>query len=133
MSTESTASGAISPRSAALRGYTGGVDAAAVVADGDDHVAAGVAGSDLDRAGLGLAGGHALLGRLETMVERVAHEVDERVAERVDDRPVELGVAAGQLQLDLLAELAGEVANEPREPHEDCVDRDHPHLHDQRL
>ena len=53
-----------------------------------------------------LAGGGALLGRLEAVVERVADEVDERVAERVDDGAVELGVLADELELDLLAELA---------------------------
>ena len=72
-------------------------------------------------------------GRLEAVIERVAHEMDERVAERVDDRAVELGVAAEQLQLDLLAELRREVAYEAREAHEDDIDRDHPHLHDHRL
>ena len=67
------------------------------------------------------------------VVERVADEVHERIAERVDDRAVELGLAAGQHELDLLAELGREVADEPREAHEDGLDRDHPHLHDHRL
>ena len=39
-----------------LAGHPGGVDARAVVAHGDDHVAAGVAGGDLERARGGLAG-----------------------------------------------------------------------------
>ena len=128
-----TASSAISPRSTALRGDARGVDPAAVVAHGDDDVAAGVAGGDLERAGRRLAGGDALLGRLEAVVERVADEVDERVAERVDDRAVELGVLADEPQLDLLAELGGEVAHQPREAQEDGLDRDHADLHDHRL
>ena len=45
-------------------------------------------------------------GRLEAVVDRVAHEVHERVAERVDHRAVELGVGADERELDLLAELA---------------------------
>ena len=84
-------------------------------------------------AGLGLAGREALVRRLEAVVERVADEVHERVAERVDDGAVELGVLAGEHQLDLLAELRGEVADEPREAQEDRLDRDHPHLHHHRL
>ena len=88
---------------------------------------------DLERAGRILAGGLALLGRLEPVVERVADEVDERVAERVDDRAVELGVLAGELEVDLLAEPRREVADEPREAEEHRLDRDHPHLHHHRL
>ena len=38
-----------------------------------------------------------------------------------------------ELQLDLLAELARQVADEAREAQEDDVDRDHPDLHDHRL
>ena len=57
----------------------------------------------------------------------------ERVAERLDHGAVELGVLADQLELDLLAELAREVADEAREAQEDGLDRDHPDLHDHRL
>ena len=96
-------------------------------------VAAGVAGGDLERAGRGLAGGDALLGRLEAVVERVADEVDERVAERVDHGAVELGLLADELELDLLAELRRQVADEAREAQEDGLDRDHPDLHDHLL
>ena len=118
------------PALGGLAGDLGGVDPGAVVAHRDDHVAAGVAGGDLERAGRGLAGGDALVRRLEAVVERVADEVHERVAERVDDRAVELGLLADELELDLLAELGREVADEPREAQEHGLDRDHPHLHD---
>ena len=40
---------------------------------------------------------------------------------------------ADQLELDLLAELGRQVADQPREAQEDHVDRDHPDLHDHRL
>ncbi len=111
----------------------GRVDAAPVVADVDDDVAAGVAGGDLERAGRRLARRGAVVGRLEAVVERVADEVDERVAEGLDDGAVELGVLADELELDVLAELGRQVADEAREAHEDGVDRDHPDLHDHRL
>ena len=109
------------------------IDAAAVVGHRDDDVAAGVAGGDAHGAGGGLAGGLALGGRLEAVVERVAHEVHERIAERVDDGAVELGVLADELELDVLAELAREVADEPREAQEDGLHGDHADLHDDRL
>ena len=129
----STASAGMRPRSAALRATLARVDAAAVVAHGDDHVAAGVAGGDLQRARGRLARRDALLRRLEAVVERVADEVHERVAERVDHGAVELGLLAHELELDLLAELRREVAHEPREAQEHGLDRDHPHLHDHLL
>ena len=81
----------------------------------------------------GLAGGDAVGRRLEAVVERVADEVDERVAERVDDGAVELGVLADELELDLLAERARQVADQAREAQEDGLDRDHPDLHDHLL
>ena len=87
----------------------------------------------VERAGGRLAGRLALVGRLEAVVERVAHEVHERVAERVDDGAVELGVLAHELEVDLLAHLGREVAHEPREAQEDGLHRDHPDLHDHRL
>ena len=118
---------------AGLLGHLLGVDAAAVVLDGDDHVAAGVAGLDLQLAGLGLARGGALGRRLEAVVERVADQVHERVAERVHDRAVELGVLADELELDLLGELDAEVAHEPREAQQHGLDGDHADLHDHRL
>ncbi len=111
----------------------GRVDAVAVVPDLDHDAAAGVAGGDRQRAGGRLAGRDSLLRRLEAVVERVADEVDEWVAEGVDDGPVELGLAAEEFQLDLLAEFHREVSHKAREAHEHDVDRDHPHLHDHRL
>ena len=96
-------------------------------------VAAGVAGGDAHGAGGGLAGRLAVGGRLEAVVERVAHEVHERIADRVDDGAVELGVLADELELDVLAELAREVADEPREAQEDGLDGDHADLHHDRL
>ena len=116
-----------------LPGDPRGIDAATVVADGDDNVAAGVAGGDLEDAGLLLAGRTALVRHLQSVVERVADEVHERIAEHVDDGAVELGVLAGQHQLHLLAELRGQVADEAREAQEDGLDGDHPHPHHQRL
>ena len=50
----------------------------------------------------------ALGGRLQTMIGGVAHHVGERVLDQVEHLAVELGVGAVHLQIDLLAEFAGE-------------------------
>src|SRR6478672_6006605 len=110
-----------------------GVDAPAVVAHGDDDVRAGVPSGELERARGLLAGRHALLGRLEGVVERVPDEMYQRVAERVDDGAVKFGIAPVHHELDLLAELRREIADQAWEAHEDGVDLDHAHLHDHRL
>ena len=128
-SSAAAASASSRPRSRP-RADGGRVDPAAVVAHRHDDVAAGVARGQLEHAGRRLAGGDALLRRLEAVVQGVAHEVHERVAERVDDRAVELGAGAVEPQLDLLAEARREVAHEPREAQEDGLDRHHPHACD---
>ena len=116
-----------------LAGDCRGIDPRAVVLDLDDDAAAGVARRDLDRTDAWLTGGDAVVGMLDSVVHRVAHQVDDRIAERIDDRAIELGVPPDELQVDLLAELARQVADESREAHEDDVDGDHPDLHDHRL
>src|SRR5579871_577900 len=70
---------------------------------------------------------------LEAVIERVAHEVHERVGDLLEHRLVELGALAGQLELDLLAELARQVMHEPRESVEREADRQHADLHDALL
>ena len=62
------------------------------------------------------------------MVDGVADQVDHRVAEPLDDRPVEPRVLTDDPQLDLLAGAVGQVADHPREPREELVDRDHPQV-----
>ena len=79
------------------------------------------------------SGGFALLGHFDAVIEAVAHDVHKRLSERRDDRLVGGRVFALHLKLDLLFELAGEVANEPREPVERLRDRLHAHGHDGRL
>jgi hypothetical protein len=110
-----------------------GVDAMAVVADFDDHAAAGVTRRDLERADRRFAGGAALGRRLESVIEGVAHQVHERVAQGVDDGAVQLRVGAHELELDLLAQLVGEVADQAGKAQEHDLDRDHAYLHDHGL
>ena len=68
-----------------------------------------------------------------TVVDRVAHQVDQRVGQGLDEVLVEVGFFADQLQVDLFLELASQVANQTREAPEDFLDRLHPGLHDRGL
>ena len=106
-----------------------GVEAAPVVGDLDDDVAAFVPGGEPDRALLGLAGGAPLGRHLEAVVGRVAHHVDQRVLDQIEHLPVELGLGAVHLEFDRLAELGGEVAHDPRQLLPRIADRLHARLH----
>ena len=77
-----------------------------------------------------LAGGDPFLGRLDAVVDRVAHEVGERVLDRLQERAVQLGLLALHRQLDLLVEHLAEVADHPGQLRPELVDRLHPGLHD---
>ena len=64
---------------------------------------------------------------------RVAHQVDQRIADLLEHGLVELGLLAGHLQLDLLAEPLAEIAHQPREAVEHEADGQHAHAHDALL
>ena len=106
-----------------------GIDARAVVADLDDDAVALLACAQVHRAVRGLAERQARLGVLDAVVDRVAHDVDERVVDLLEHLLVEFGVAALDDQLDVLAELLGEVAHGTRERLEDGVGRQHAQPH----
>ena len=106
------------------------VEAAAVVGDVDDDVAAFVIGGEADGALLRLAGGDALGAALEAVVGGVAHHVGERILDPLEHLAVELGVGAVHLELDVLAELGGQVAHDARQLLPGVADRLHARLHD---
>ena len=76
-----------------------------------------------DAAGLGLAGGAPRSGRLDAVVDRVAHQVHQRIGEPVEDRAVELELGAAQLDLDALAGRARDLARDARQRLEDAQQR----------
>ena len=84
--------------------------------------------ASVSRALRRLAGGQALLGRLQAVVQRVAHQVHQRVGDALDHRLVQLGVAADDLQRDVLAELGRGVAHHAPEAREGLADRHHAQL-----
>ena len=81
------------------------------------------------RAGIVLAGRGALFGRLEAMIERIAHEVHQGIADLLQHGLVELGVLAGELEFDFLAQLAREIMDDARKAVERKADRQHAYLH----
>ena len=80
-----------------------------------------------------LARGGARRGLLDPVVDRVAHQVDEHVAELLEDGAVQLDPLAGDLEADLLARGAREVAHDARQPVGDQLERHHAHGHDRVL
>ena len=104
-------------------------DAGAVVGDFDDDVAAFMAGAQLEGSLGVLARGLAHFGRLDAVIERVAHGVGERVLDGLEQAFVEFGVLAFDLDADAAAERLREVADDARHFGEDVGDRLHARLH----
>ena len=106
------------------------VEAASVVGDFDDDVAALMPSGEPQRALLRLAGGAALVRHFDAVVGRVADHVGQRVLDHIEDLPVELGVGTVHLELDRLAELRRQIAHDPRQLLPGIADRLHARLHD---
>lgn len=66
---------------------------------------------------------------LDAVIEAVAHKVRQRIDDPFDEALVELGRLAERDELDLLAELAREIAHEPRKAAEHVIHRHHPDRH----
>jgi hypothetical protein len=67
--------------------------------------------------------------RFDAVVDGIADQVDDRIGQVLDHRLVDLGIFAGQHQLDILAQAAGEVAGDARVFLEQAADRLHAGLH----
>ncbi len=77
----------------------------------------------------GLAGGKALVGLFEAVVDRFAHEMHERIGQPVDDRLVDFGAFAFRDEFDLLARFARKVVHQAAEAAEEARDRHHAQHH----
>src|SRR6185312_10897924 len=107
------------------------VDAAAIVADRQLELLASELGTrDPDRARARLAGGLPDLGRLDRVIDGVAHEVDQRGQQPIGDGLVELGIADVELEPDLLVTGPRDAADEQRERLEHLGDADHANAKD---
>ncbi len=108
----------------------GRIDAPAVVRDLDVDLTALVEGPQRQESLLGLARRASVLRTLDSVVDRVTHQVRERILDGLDDGLVELGVLALHHQLHLLAAGQGQVTHDPWQLVPDVADRLHPGLHD---
>ncbi len=88
-----------------------------------------VVGAQSDRTDLALADAASLFRALDAVVGGIAHHVGERIADELEHLPVELGLLADHVQVDLLAELVREVAHQPRQLGPGVPDRLHPRHH----
>ncbi len=99
------------------------VDAGAVVRDLDHDPAGAMQGREPDLALLGLAGGPADLGLLQSVVDGVADHMGERVAQALDDGLVDLRPLALGDEADVLADLQRHFADQARHTLEHRFDR----------
>ncbi len=83
-----------------------------------------------DRGALRFAGRTPFCRQLDSMICGVAHHMRQRILDHVQNLPVELGFGALHLEFDLLAELRGKIAHQPRQLLPRIADRLHPRLHD---
>ena len=86
--------------------------------------------AERDRALPGLAGGNAVVGRLNAVVRGVADQMDHRVAQFVDHSFIELRVFAADGQMDVFPIVAFKVSDHAVEPTKQGPDRQHPQVHD---
>src|SRR6185437_16139490 len=104
-------------------------EAAAVIRDFDDDLAALVEGVQGDMPDFRLAGGAAFGGCFKAVVAAVAHHVRQRVLDHLQHLAVQLGLGAEHGQLDLLVHVVRQVAHQPRQLVPGNADRLHAGLH----
>lgn len=88
------------------------VEAAAVVVDDDDGMAAHILGAEADFPGLGLAGFCALLCGFEECVAYEAEDLRERFCEVIEDEFVDLGFGASGVEGDGLVVEPGDISDD---------------------
>jgi hypothetical protein len=105
------------------------VEAAAVVGNLDDDLAAFVVRAQQQAPFGGLADRDASLGLLDAVVDGIAHNVRQRIFDGFDDRLVELGFFAFHLDAHLFAAHRRDVAHRAREFAPNVADRLHARFH----
>ena len=101
------------------------VDSPTVVGYADRQLAGAMGRLDAQPADLGFSGRLALGGRLEAVVQCIAHQVIQRGIELFENVAVDLGRFPLNLQLHVLAELPGQIANQSRQPLHALAKRPH--------
>ena len=106
------------------------IEAASVIRDFDDDLAARLIGGNADRALRGLAGLEALLWRFEPVIRRISHHVRKWIADDVEHLPGKLGLGPVHLEFDVFPEFVAEIADDARQLGPGVADRLHAGLHD---
>jgi hypothetical protein len=88
-----------------------------------------VAGAEADAAVRRFARGEPFCGALDAMIGAVAYEMSERILDQFQYLAVELGLGAMHFEVDLFAELGGQVAHDARQLLPGVADRLHPRFH----
>jgi len=91
------------------------IDPAAIVGDGDRQQPSTMSGHDADPAHLRFSGRLALVGRLQAVIQCVAHKVIQRGVQPLQDVAVDLGGLSLDVESNALAKLSRQVANQPRQ------------------
>ena len=105
------------------------VDAASVILQLDDDVAALMVSVEMNGAGFGFAGGSALGRGFQAMIKGVAHHVDQGIANLLDDGAVEFGVFTADGKMDFFPKTVGEIARETFHFLEGLFDGNHAQRH----
>jgi hypothetical protein len=105
------------------------VEAAPVVGDLDDDMAALPRSAQPDRASTRLAGGASLGRALDAVVGAIANQVRQRIFDQLEDLTIELRLGSVRFNADVFTELGRKVTNDPRQPLPCIADRLHPRLH----
>ncbi len=103
-----------------------GVHAAPVIGDGNTKPPRMMAGRDLEATRGRFAGGQSFGGRLQPMVESIANKVRKRPLEAIDHVAIHLGILSLDDEIDLFAQVAGEVAHETTQRPRHIAKRTHP-------
>ena len=106
------------------------IDARAVVLDHDAHALSAMLRAEVNRPAARLAGGLALLGRLDPVVHRVAQHMRERFGQFLDDGAVDFDMLARKHHLAFFVQRRAEIADDPRHSGEDGFHRLRADRHD---
>ena len=103
------------------------IQPAAIIRDHNRNPVAGLARGNPQMAKLFLPSGVAFVRRLDTVTNRIAHNMRHRIADHLDHFAVKLYISALDLQRHLLAKVSGKIANQSGEDIEQGFNPLHAH------
>lgn len=81
-----------------------GIQAAPVVAHGDQNLGPGIAGAKLDCAGFRFSGSAPVFRGFQAVIHRIAQDMHQRIGQKLDHGFVQLGVFAGRHEVERLVQ-----------------------------